>query len=129
MAVVMLHNLLGYALGFAVAKALRMNLAKSKAISIEVGMQNSGLASSLALMLDVSQVTIRKDLDALEKSGIIIREHGYAVLNDSDDINTRFTISTQLYNSNVVAFNYYHNLFGTKFIKKIFKIKEKERIE
>ena len=40
-------------------------------------------------MLDVSQVTIRKDLDALEKSGIIIREHGYAVLNDSDDINTR----------------------------------------
>ena len=36
--------------GFAVAKALRMNLAKSKAISIEVGMQNSGLASSLALM-------------------------------------------------------------------------------
>ena len=50
MAVVMLHNLLGYALGFAVAKALRMNFAKSKAISIEVGMQNSGLASSLALM-------------------------------------------------------------------------------
>ena len=50
MVVVMLHNLLGYALGFAVAKALRMNLAKSKAISIEVGMQNSGLASSLALM-------------------------------------------------------------------------------
>lgn len=50
MLVVMLHNLLGYALGFAVAKALRMNLAKSKAISIEVGMQNSGLASSLALM-------------------------------------------------------------------------------
>lgn len=50
MAVVILHNMLGYALGFAVAKALRMNLAKSKAISIEVGMQNSGLASSLALM-------------------------------------------------------------------------------
>lgn len=50
MAVVILHNMLGYALGFAIAKALRMNLAKSKAISIEVGMQNSGLASSLALM-------------------------------------------------------------------------------
>ena len=50
MAVVMLHNLLGYTLGFVIAKALRMNLAKSKAISIEVGMQNSGLASSLALM-------------------------------------------------------------------------------
>ena len=45
--------------------------------------------SSLALMLDVSQVTIRKDLDALEKSGIIKREHGYATINDSDDINAR----------------------------------------
>ena len=51
------------------------------------------------------------------------------IVNNIDDINTRFTISTQLYNSNVVAFNYYHNLFATKFIKKIFKIKEKERIE
>ena len=50
MLVVMLHNLLGYALGFGVAKALHMNLAKSKAISIEVGMQNSGLATSLAMM-------------------------------------------------------------------------------
>lgn len=42
MLVVMLHNLLGYALGFGIAKA--------KAISIEVGMQNSGLATSLAMM-------------------------------------------------------------------------------
>lgn len=50
MLVVMLHNLLGYALGFAIAKALHMNMAKAKAISIEVGMQNSGLATSLAMM-------------------------------------------------------------------------------
>lgn len=50
MVVVMLHNLLGYALGFAIAKALHMNLAKAKAISIEVGMQNSGLATSLAML-------------------------------------------------------------------------------
>lgn len=41
MAVVILHNMLGYALGFAIAKALKMDMAKSKAISIEVGMQNS----------------------------------------------------------------------------------------
>lgn len=46
--VVMLHNCLGYLLGFIVAKALRLNNAKCKAISIEVGMQNSGLAASLA---------------------------------------------------------------------------------
>ncbi len=50
MLVVMLHNLLGYALGFCIAKALRMDIAKVKAISIEVGMQNSGLATSLAMM-------------------------------------------------------------------------------
>ena len=49
MLVVMLHNLLGYGIGFALAKALHMNMAKAKAISIEVGMQNSGLATSLAM--------------------------------------------------------------------------------
>lgn len=46
--VVMLHNCLGYLLGFIVSKLLRLNNAKCKAISIEVGMQNSGLATSLA---------------------------------------------------------------------------------
>ena len=50
MLVVMLHNLLGYGIGFALAKALHMNMAKAKAISIEVGMQNSGLATSLTMM-------------------------------------------------------------------------------
>ena len=50
MVVVMLHNLLGYGIGFALAKALHMSMAKAKAISIEVGMQNSGLATSLAMM-------------------------------------------------------------------------------
>ncbi len=50
MVVVMCHNLFGYALGFLVAKALHMDMAKVKAVSIEVGMQNSGLATSLALL-------------------------------------------------------------------------------
>ena len=45
--------------------------------------------TKLSELLHVSQVTIRKDLDALESSGMLIRAHGYAVLNDSDDINTR----------------------------------------
>ncbi|MDF1494821.1 DeoR/GlpR family DNA-binding transcription regulator [Caproiciproducens sp. CPB-2] len=43
----------------------------------------------LAEKLGVSQVTVRKDLDALESKGIIRREHGYAVLRSSDDINGR----------------------------------------
>ena len=50
MLVVMLHNLLGYSCGFAIGKLLGMDLAKTKAVSIEVGMQNSGLATSLAML-------------------------------------------------------------------------------
>lgn len=46
--VVILHNCLGYLLGFIVAKALKLPVAKAKALSVEVGMQNSGLATSLA---------------------------------------------------------------------------------
>ena len=49
-AVVMIHNLLGLALGFAVGRLLRLQKPKCVALSIEVGMQNSGLASSLAEM-------------------------------------------------------------------------------
>lgn len=47
-AVVILHNCLGYALGFAVAKLTGMSWAKAIALSVEVGMQNSGLATGLA---------------------------------------------------------------------------------
>lgn len=50
MLVVMCHNLLGYGIGFLLAKLLHMNMVKAKAISIEVGMQNSGLATSLAML-------------------------------------------------------------------------------
>ena len=46
--VVILHNLLGYACGFCLGKLLHMSVPKTKAISIEIGMQNSGLATSLA---------------------------------------------------------------------------------
>ncbi|KGI56616.1 bile acid:sodium symporter family protein [Campylobacter sp. MIT 97-5078] len=46
--VVMLHNVLGYILGYLLAKILKMPLAKRKTICIEVGMQNSALATSLA---------------------------------------------------------------------------------
>lgn len=45
--------------------------------------------SSLADLLDVSKVTIRKDLNELEQKGIIVREHGLAVLRSRDDINGR----------------------------------------
>lgn len=47
--IVILHNVAGMSLGFLVAKLFKMNLKKSTAVSIEVGMQNSGLAVSLAV--------------------------------------------------------------------------------
>jgi BASS family bile acid:Na+ symporter len=49
-AVVVLHNLLGLGLGYLIGHLLRLPASKRKAISIEVGMQNSGLASSLATL-------------------------------------------------------------------------------
>ncbi|MBR3408482.1 MAG: bile acid:sodium symporter family protein [Paludibacteraceae bacterium] len=48
--VVMLHNMLGLGVGYLVGRLLRLPRAKSVALSIEVGMQNSGLATSLAVM-------------------------------------------------------------------------------
>jgi len=47
-AVVMLHNICGLSLGYLIGRVLGLAEAKKRAISIEVGMQNSGLASSLA---------------------------------------------------------------------------------
>ena len=47
---------------------------------------------TLAEKLGVSQVTVRKDLDVLERKGILRREHGYAVFGGSDDINNRLAI-------------------------------------
>lgn len=47
-AVVILHNLLGFCAGFLIGHILRLPMAKKKTLSIEVGMQNSGLATSLA---------------------------------------------------------------------------------
>jgi BASS family bile acid:Na+ symporter len=48
--VVMLHNLLGLSVGFLLGRLLRLEKPKCVALSIEVGMQNSGLASSLAVL-------------------------------------------------------------------------------
>lgn len=46
--VVILHNLLGYACGYGLGRILNLSMPKKKALAIEVGMQNSGLATSLA---------------------------------------------------------------------------------
>ncbi|MDR3247694.1 MAG: DeoR/GlpR family DNA-binding transcription regulator [Treponema sp.] len=43
--------------------------------------------TTLAELLSVSQVTIRKDLDLLEERGLIRREHGYAHIEKTNDMN------------------------------------------
>jgi BASS family bile acid:Na+ symporter len=48
--VVMLHNICGLGLGYLIGRLLGLAEPKKRAISIEVGMQNSGLASSLATL-------------------------------------------------------------------------------
>ena len=48
LAVVSLHNGLGYLLGFWASRVFKLPYADSKAIAIEVGMQNSGLGVALA---------------------------------------------------------------------------------
>ncbi|UXR73659.1 MULTISPECIES: bile acid:sodium symporter family protein [unclassified Staphylococcus] len=48
--VVVLHNVLGYATGYVLANVFKLDYPDKKAVSIEVGMQNSGLAVSLAIV-------------------------------------------------------------------------------
>mgnify|MGYP003604333912 FL=1 len=48
--VVVVHNGLGYLIGYVVGRVLKLPIADSKAISIEVGMQNSGLGAALAAL-------------------------------------------------------------------------------
>ncbi|KZE69008.1 sodium transporter [Fictibacillus phosphorivorans] len=47
--IVVLHNVLGLLIGFLIAKTVKLDFADQKAISIEVGMQNSGLGAALAI--------------------------------------------------------------------------------
>ena len=49
--VVILHNSTGYFLGYWSARLLRMDERDSRTIAIEVGLQNAGLGSSLALAM------------------------------------------------------------------------------
>lgn len=50
LAVVILHNALGYLFGFWASRLFQLPYADSKAVAIEVGMQNSGLGVALAAL-------------------------------------------------------------------------------
>ncbi|WP_026884164.1 DeoR/GlpR family DNA-binding transcription regulator [Clostridium akagii] len=49
--------------------------------------------TKLAELLNVSQVTARKDLSIIEEKGLLRREHGYALINSSDDISSRLAFN------------------------------------
>ena len=46
--IVILHNMLGYLCGYLIGVLFKMDLPRKKAVAIEIGMQNSGLATTLA---------------------------------------------------------------------------------
>jgi BASS family bile acid:Na+ symporter len=50
-ACVLIHNLCGYLFGYVAARLLRMPEQDCRTVSLEVGLQNGGLASGIALML------------------------------------------------------------------------------
>jgi len=45
--------------------------------------------NELAQLLDVSKVTIRKDLTQLEQRGLLRRQHGFAIINNPNDLKFR----------------------------------------
>ena len=52
--------------------------------------------SELSNILNVSEVTIRKDLSQLEDKGLLKREHGYAAIVNSDDVINRLSFNYDL---------------------------------
>lgn len=69
-----------------------MHVRHSKLLSL-VNQHNRIAVTELARELDVSEVTIRKDLNMLEKKGLLRREHGYARLTTSDDIGNHLSFN------------------------------------
>jgi BASS family bile acid:Na+ symporter len=49
LAATMAHNLIGYCLGYWGARALKLNKVDARTVAVEVGMQNGGMASGLAM--------------------------------------------------------------------------------
>jgi len=50
----------------------------------------------LSERFEVSQVTIRKDLDELERLGLVERQHGFARVNTTDDLRGRLAVQYEL---------------------------------
>src|SRR5574344_2934580 len=65
LAVVFCHNTLGYLLGYNVGRLFRFSLAKKRTISIEVGMQNAGMATVLATAFFANDDILARNPEAI----------------------------------------------------------------
>ena len=63
--------------------------------------------ATLSQMLEVSQVTIRKDLDALEELNFLTREHGYATMKNMSDISNRMAFCYETNAAHTIKDNLY----------------------
>jgi len=73
-----------------------LNLSREEEIISIVSESKKIEVNELAEQLNVSKVTIRKDLDKLEQRGIIHRQHGFALINNKDDVNYRLSTNYDL---------------------------------
>lgn len=69
-----------------------MNKRQSTIVNI-VNSNNKVSVNKLAEELNVSEVTIRKDLNLLSNYGVIIRQHGYAMKKNSVDVRNRLSVN------------------------------------
>ena len=61
LAVVFCHNALGYVLGYSVGRLFKFNTAKKRTIAIEVGVQNAGMATVLAMAFFANPENVAKN--------------------------------------------------------------------
>ena len=97
--VVILHNLLGYGCGLLLGKLLNLPLSKKKALSVEIGMQNSGLATSLAASAfpDLAMATVPGAIFSVwhNISGALLA-NVYRRMTEDKDQNVKINASTEV---------------------------------
>ena len=71
-------------------------MSREEEIILIVSQRKKIEVNELSELLNVSKVTIRKDLDKLEARGLVHRQHGFALLNNVDDINYRLAQNYEL---------------------------------
>lgn len=74
------------------------------------------------MVTEVQKIYINNDLSSHKKEV-------ENFLKNIEEMNEKFHQTSQLYNTSVVGYNYWRNFFSTKWIKKIFFIKEKQTIK